>query len=149
MPTVRPAGESGVRLGDTTPTFLAKGETLRPLRDQIVVRPLKPRWSTIIDTSWHGETLRGTVVAVGPGCWPNRHSRTKKDGKEVRTVRKSAVFRPTEVKVGDTVELGGMEIGGYLWQSVLIDGVKHVICREQDVAAVHYESGSYEHTVGR
>jgi len=97
---------------------------------------MPPKWSATLEIEWRGEGLRGQVVAVGPGTYPNVHSRFHKDGKEVRTVRKLKAFRPTEVKVGDIVELGGAEIGGYLWQHVYIDGKDHIVCREQDVCGI-------------
>lgn len=127
---------AGVRLSDKTCNPLLPGERLRPLRDGLVIRPLECKLSETILASFTGETVRGEVVAKGPGRYPNRHYRGKRDGKEWRHIKPSQVFRPTEVKVGDVVSLGGMEIGGYLWPMVQIDGVNHILCTEQDVAVV-------------
>ncbi len=127
----------GVRISDKTINFVAKAERIRPLRDQIIVKPLPLRFSPTIKAEWRGEAIRGEVIAAGPGCFPNLHSRGTKDGKPYHTIRQSKHFRPTEVKIGDVVELGGMEIGGYLFPKVWVDGEWCVICREQDVAVLH------------
>jgi hypothetical protein len=138
---MRPAGVSGKRLNDAASlTFITAGETLRPLRDQLIVRVIPPKWSTGLAIEYRGEALRGEIIAAGPGLHPNVHRRGKKDGKDYHTVRRSGVFRPTEVKPGDIVELGGAEIGGYLWQRVNYRGAECIICREQDVAGVHHAS---------
>lgn len=129
------------RIHKKTSTYIGRNEQIRCLRDHIVVCPEPPKWSPIIEVAWQGQHLKGKVIAVGPGVFPNIHWRGKKDGKDVRTIRQSKSFRPTEVKVGDTIELGGAEIDGYLFETVMIEtdeGLKeHVICREADVAAVH------------
>jgi hypothetical protein len=44
------------------------------------------------------------------------------------------------VKIGDIVQLGGMELGGYLWPKVFIDGKECCICTEQDVAVIEDET---------
>ena len=131
---------TGKRSYDRSVNFIAEHETIRPLRDQIIVKPLPIEFSSTLEVVWSGETVRGLVIAVGPGCYPNRHSRFQKDGKEQRTVRSSKQFRPTEVKVGDVVELGGKEIGGYLWTHVFVNGEDCIICREQDVCGIHPRS---------
>ncbi len=126
----------GVRLADKALNFIAPGRRIRPLRDQIIVKPV-PLWlSDTINADWSGEVVRGVVIAAGPGCYPNIHRRGFKDGKPYRTVRQSSVFRPTEVRIGDIVQLGGMEIGGYLWPKVWAEGEWCVICREEDVAVL-------------
>ena len=43
---------------------------------------------------------------------------------------------PTEVKPGDVVELGGLEIDGYKFKTVDIDNLQHVLCQEADVCFV-------------
>lgn len=126
---------SGTRIHDKGHTFVEG--TLKPLKDWIVVKPEKPSFSPIIATDWKGEAVRGTVIAVGPGKHRNIHKRFQKDGKEQRTVRQSTHFTPTEVKVGDRVELGGLELNGYLWRHVMLNGEDHIMCMEADVAGVH------------
>jgi co-chaperonin GroES (HSP10) len=117
--------------------FIAEAETLRPLRDQIIVKVLPLKLSDVVIAEWKGSAVRGTVVAAGPGRYPNRYATGRKDGKDYRIMRESAHFRPTEVKVGDVVELGGLDIGGYLFTRLQINGEEHILCSEQDVAIVY------------
>jgi hypothetical protein len=127
----------GVRLRDTSVNFILPDRKVRPLRDQLIVKPIGPTLSsTALTATWGGEPVAGVVIAAGPGCYPNIHERGVRDGKPYRTVRQSKQFRKTEVKVGDIVHLGGMEIGGYLWPRVWAQGEWCVICREADVAVL-------------
>ena len=121
----------GVVIDRTCTDILPPGTKLRPLRDQIIVKPLAWEPSKTIQIA--GDTrkpLRGTVVAVGPGCYPKRYNRDRSKTWD------SKAFRRTEVKVGDMVELGGLELGGYRFQQVVMDNELHVICREEDVTGV-------------
>lgn len=127
---------SGVRLKDQTVNFIAPGRRIRPLRDQIIVKPLRLKLGDRIKADWDGQPVCGVVIAAGPGCYPNIHARGFRDGKPYRTVHQSRVFRPTEVKIGDIVHLGGLELGGYLFPQVWAAGAWCVLCREQDVAVV-------------
>lgn len=121
----------GVRIERTFADPLPQGTRLRPLRDHILIKPLEWQPTKIIHIAGDKRRpLRGTVVAVGPGCHPWRYNAD-------RSKRwPSRAFRRTEVKVGDTVELGGLEIDGYSFPQVLIGNELHIICREEDVAAV-------------
>jgi len=132
----QPIRDTGKRITDTHPTTLAKGVELRMLRDQILVRPMAAYESQHILGIWDGAPTRGVVIAVGPGCYPNIHIRGKRDGKDYRTIKQSTQFRPTELTPGMIVELGGREIGGYLFLQLLIDNVLHLICREADVCFI-------------
>jgi hypothetical protein len=131
-----PVRQDGKRITDKHPTFIGGDEVLRMTRDHILVKPLPSVESPIIDCQWDGAPTRGTVIAVGPGCYPNIHNRYKKDGKDVREVKQSKHFRKTEVKAGDVVELGGREIGGYLFTQVMVNNELHIIAREQDVCFI-------------
>lgn len=106
-------------------------ENIKPLGDRMIVRPLKVELSTTIEAHWRGRTLRGEVVAIGPGEFPNRYNSDRSK------VWKSKVFRPTEVKVGDIVELGGLDIGGYAFPRIMYRGEEHIIASEKDVAGIH------------
>jgi hypothetical protein len=122
--------DRGVRLGNECLAFIKANETLRPLRDHIVVEPLPANPTIIIDT-WR--PIRGVVRAVGPGCYPKRY-----DGRKGQRTKSwdSKSFLPTEVKVGDTVELGGKEIKGYLHPTIRWGAKEMVVCREADVALI-------------
>lgn len=126
--------KTGVRLADKSLNFVTGN--IRPLREKLIVKPLPPALSQFIHTDWNGEAVRGQVIAAGPGTYPRIHEKGTRNGKPWRTVRDLAAFRPCDVRVGDIVQLGGMELGGYLWPHVLIDGEDHIICSEQDVAGI-------------
>lgn len=106
---------------------------LRMLRDKLLIRPLDFEPSKIVATVRHGRPVRGVVVEVGPGTYPNRYS------KDRSKTWKSKVFVPTQVKPGDVVELGGLNIydgSGYLFPEVIVGGIKHLIIQEADVVGV-------------
>lgn len=126
--------QSGVRLEGSRYEVVAPTERLRPLRDQIVVKPLP--WAPSGTIQIAGDTRRarrrGTVTAVGPGCYPWRYNADRSK----RWLSKA--FRATEVKVGDVVELGG-PTADEDWMpglQVLIGNELHIICREEDVCGV-------------
>ena len=91
---------------------------IRPLQDRIIVKRVeeeeKTKGGIIIPDTAKEKPIEGKVVAVGNG-------KVLKDGK----------VRPLEVKVGDTVLFGK-----YSGTEVKIDGVEHVLIREDDVLAV-------------
>ena len=127
----------GVRFHDRAVNFVTAQERIRPRGDHLIIKPLPLKLGARIDADWRGDVVRGEVIAAGPGCYPNLHSKGTRDGKPYHTIRQSKVFRATEVKPGDVVELGGLEIGGYLWPKVWAAGDWCVIAREQDVAVLH------------
>lgn len=144
----------GVRMGNETNTFVPAQSRVRPIRDQIVVEPLQWKPSKIIAVEWHGKPLRGIVRAAGPGRYliqyasgpphalewhPVHHPPPK--GKRTAS-RESKIFRPCDVKVGDIVEFGGLEIRGYLWTTFVWGAVECVLCREEDVAIVVEEEAA-------
>lgn len=101
---------------------------------------MPPSLSQTIAADWNGEAVRGEVITAGPGTYPRIHAKGVKDGKAWRTVRDLPAFRPCAVKPGDIVLLGGMEIGGYLWPHILIDGIDHILASEQDVCGIECDS---------
>ena len=122
---------SGVRLERKALDLVPAEATLRPLRDQIIVEPLEWNPSAIIAVA--GDTrkpLRGTVLAVGPGKYPKRYNADRSKTWD------SKVFRPTEVKVGDVVELGGLELGGYSFPEIMWGLKRCLIATEQDVCGI-------------
>lgn len=120
--------QSGVRLTRQTLDFVS---TLRPLRDWLVIRPEehKPKTSLAV-VERQRETVRGTVVAAGPGTYPWKYNADRSKRWE------SKVFVATQVKPGDTVELGGWEIDGYAFPKVMMNGELHFMCKEQDVCGI-------------
>lgn len=116
---------------------------LRMTSDRILFKPLDWSGKDVHgeDSRLHvirsGRPLRGTVVAVGPGHNPVSKRTNIAGGK--RRIDYSKHFRPTEVKPGDVVELGGLnqfDGAGYQFTEVIYNGELHLICQERDVACV-------------
>ncbi|SRR6266436_1213720 len=105
--------------------------TLRPLGDRLLIKPLDLKLSTMIEATWHGKTLRGQVLAAGPGEYPNCYNTTRTKSWS------SKAFRKTEVKVGDIVELGGMDFGGYTFPELYVNGERCLLVSEKDICGVH------------
>ena len=115
------------------------GTKLRLLRDRLLVRPLEWLPSRIIATIRHGRPLRGVVETVGPGRLYRRYRPHPTDARKRQYVE-SKHFIPTEVKPGDVVELGGLNVfdgRGYNFPQVIIGTDRFLICQEQDVCFVH------------
>jgi co-chaperonin GroES (HSP10) len=120
--------QSGVRVTRKTTDFVAN---LRPLRDWLVVKPEPPKITSTLEVIERtGETVRGVVVSAGPGTYPWKYNadRSKRWA--------SKVFVPTQVKPGDTVELGGWEINGYSFPTVMMNGEACFLCQEQDICGI-------------
>jgi hypothetical protein len=126
--------DTGVRITNDTVTAIPASSRLRPLRDVLIVEPLDWEPSKILNVVYFGAPLRGRVLAAGPGRYPIRYNGRK--GMRTKSWD-SKVFLPTEVQVGDVVELGGLELRGYLFESFLWGDKRCIRCREQDVAIVH------------
>lgn len=139
-------GGRGVRVGNELLAFVRHDETIRCIRDQIVVEPLGIDHGTSLSYAYQGRPVRGRVLATGPGRYliqyasgnpPQWHPVHSPPPKPRRTAsRESKIFRPCDLKVGDIVDLGGLELGGYLFTRVIWGDKDVVICREEDVAIV-------------
>ncbi len=117
---------SGVKLDRKSYDFIGAGERVRPLRDRIVVKQLPWRPSKIVEiVDRERLALRGEVVAVGPGTYPWKYNADRSK----RWL--SPHFVPTQVKVGDIVQLEG-----YAYPTVSINHETHFICQEQDVCFI-------------
>jgi hypothetical protein len=130
---------AGTRIGNETYDAVSAEAVIRPLHDQIIVEPLEWRPSDIISVVYWGKPLRGKVKAVGPGKYPWKYiwKYNDKTQKRERIGRKlSKYFVPTQVKIGAVVELGGLELGGYLFQTFRWGSIEHVICTEQDITGI-------------
>ena len=92
---------------------------LRPLADRVVIKRVEEEQVTkggiIIPDTAKEKPVEAEIIAVGMG-------KAGKDGK----------VRPLEVKVGDRVL-----IGKWSGSEVKIDGIEHVIVREEDILAVY------------
>lgn len=128
----------GATIERRTPDIIPSHERLRPIRDRILVKPLDWAPSKLLEVVRFGRPLRGIVKAVGPGDYRKRYR--KNDKGERCGFEYTTTFVPTQVKPGDMVELGGLNIfdgQGYSFQDVMIEGETHLLCTEKDVCAVH------------
>lgn len=108
------------------------------LRDRLLVRPLDWTPSRIISVVRHGRPLRGIVEAVGPGRLHRRYRAHPTDARK-RQFIDGKHFIPTEVKIGDVIELGGLHAFdglGYNFPQVTIGTTRYLICQEQDVCFI-------------
>jgi chaperonin GroES len=91
---------------------------IRPLQDRLVVKRLaeeeKTKGGIIIPDSAKEKPIEGEVIAVGNGKFSD-------DGKQ----------RPLDVKKGDRVLFGK-----YSGTEIKVDGVEHLILREDDILGV-------------
>ncbi len=126
--------QSGARSGGDTLTFIPSDVRIRPLRDQIVVEAEDLIHSRTIHVDTRERPVKGTVLAVGPGCYPKVYDHTEKHKRT--KFHYSETFRPCDVKVGDKVELGGLGQGGYAFEQIYWGDKLCVLCREEDVCAV-------------
>jgi hypothetical protein len=115
-------------------TYVPAECKIRCLRDQIIVEPLDVPHSNVLAIVEHTKPVRGVVKAVGPGHYPKRYDHPDKHKRS--KMWESKTFRPIEVQVGDVVELGGIEFGGYSFQTFLWGDKIHLICREADVSLI-------------
>ncbi len=119
--------------------ILPGGTRLRMLRDRILVRPLDWEPSRIICVVRRGRALRGVVEAIGPGRLYRRY-RAKAHSSTQREYVETGTFIPTQLRIGDVVELGGLNAfdgQGYNFPQVMIGTQRYLIAQEQDVAFVH------------
>ena len=132
--TVKSSGGRSAELSWDSVTRIPADYAIRCRRDYLIVEPLKVDHRVSFEVIEHTKPLRGIVKAVGPGCYPKRYDHPDKH-RRTKTWD-SKTFLPTQVKVGDVVELGGYEYDGYAFQTFLWGDVLHLICRELDVSGV-------------
>jgi hypothetical protein len=125
--------DRGTRIGNDLNAYVPEDCQIRPLRNQIVVEPLPWEPSKIIEVIMESKPLRGVVRAVGPGTYPWKYNGRK--GVRTKSWR-SKSFTPTTVKIGDIVELGGLELKGYLHKTFLWGTKQMVLCTEDDIAGI-------------
>lgn len=123
----------GTRIKDRLNCIVGEHETIRCLRDNMIVEPLDWTPSKLIIIAYGGEPLRGIVRAIGPGVYPKRYNGRK--GQRTKSWD-SKGFRPCDIRVGDLVEFGGLELRGFLHPTILWGTKEMVLCREEDVCGV-------------
>jgi len=108
--------------------------SLRVLQDYLIVEPLDSDFSKVLQVIYKTKPLRGVVRASGPGHYPRRYDHPEKHKRS--KMWRSARFQPNEVKPGDTVQLGGLNFGGYAFETFQWNGKTYLICREADVVGI-------------
>lgn len=124
----------GLSMRPDTLNFIPAQAKLRPLRDQMIVEPLDVVYSKYLIVKSDTKPLRGIVKAIGPGTFPKLYNHPDKQKRS--KMWDSTQFRPTEVKVGDVIHLGGLENGGYSFESFYWGDTVHIHCTEKDVAGI-------------
>jgi hypothetical protein len=125
---------AGHRIGNETLASILESERIRPLRNAIIVEPLEWRPSEIIWVAYTGRPLKGIVRAAGSGTYPKCYNAPR--GPYRNRSWDSKYFRPNAVKVGDVVELGGGELGGYLFKTLRWGDKEMLYCTEDDVCGI-------------
>lgn len=105
---------------------------LRPLRDQIVVKPLDRKQSEIIQVLHSERPNLGIVVAVGPG------KRTKKGRIE-----------PLDVQVNDTIRYGDTNLNHLSYPQYWEGNQLYLVLQEADVCFVAEVNGSEVMSAGQ
>ena len=116
-------------------TSIPRDYKIKALRDYLIVEPMDTVYSAIIDVILETKPMKGIVKAVGPGVYPKKYNHPDK-AKRTK-MWESSIFKPTEVKVGDIIELGGYQYGGYSFQTFYWGNTLHLICREEDVVGIY------------
>ena len=132
----QPLIDRGVRVENALLTFVKDDEQIRCLRDHIVVEPLEIDHGTMLQLVYRGQPVRGRVLGVGPGAFHKKYDGPK--GKRSKSWD-STQFTPCDIKRGDLVDLGGLELGGYLFTRIIWGSTDVVTAREADIAIVFDE----------
>lgn len=133
--TIQSSGAQSSELLQISGTHLRADQKIRCLRDHIVVKPLDIEHSYILQVIERGKPVRGVVQAVGPGHYPKRYDHPDKHRRS--KMWDSKRFQPTEVKVGDIVELGSPQgQRGYSFQQFMWGDELHILCREADISGI-------------
>ena len=138
--SVQSTGVRSAELSQAGRTIVRSDETIRPRLDYLLVEPLARDLSKTLEVIEHTKPVRGRVIAVGPGTHPkvyyDREGRKTEDRSQRHEFRYSSRFLPTQVKPGDLVELGGIDLGGYAFPTITWGDKKYLICRELDVSGI-------------
>lgn len=131
---IRSSGARSAALSQDSATYVPAEAKIRCRRDYLIVEPLSVVHSAVLEVVELTKPLRGVVRAVGPGVYPKRYNTPDKHTRS--KMWESKAFQPCQVKVGDEIELGGIEFGGYSFQTFLWGSKKHLIVREADVSGI-------------
>jgi co-chaperonin GroES (HSP10) len=113
--------------------MIESAKNIRLLGDRILIKPLDWDASKIIVAIRDGRPVRGEVVACGPGRFETRRNKDRTKLYQTKT------WVPMELRPGDIVELGGLNIfdgKGYQFTEILVGTEKHIVCQQADVCCV-------------
>lgn len=126
--------DRGMMLNPETIDFIPAHINLRCLRDQMIVQPLDIVHSRVLIVKEFGSKLvRGQVLAIGPGHYPNRYNGPK--GKRTK-IMAGEIFVPTEVKIGQIVHLDGRQTGKAAFDAFYWGDRYCIHARQEDVAGI-------------
>jgi co-chaperonin GroES (HSP10) len=144
--SVNPVLQTG-DLGVTLPNaieFFPAGTVLKPTLDRVLIKVLPWNPSRRLKIVSQMRPIRGQVVAVGPGGWQKRYYLNDKG--ERYKVGETGRKQLMDLKVGDVVDVGGLEIRGYSFMEIMIGHERHIMCQEADVAIVDDDPSELEQT---
>ena len=129
----QPVIDRGVRVTNALLTFVQEDEYILCTRDHVVIQPLEIDHGTMLALVYRGQPVRGRVLAVGRGCYHKKY-----DGRKGQRSKSwdSKHFTSCDIRVGDLVDLGGLELGGYLFTRIIWGQLDVVMAREADIAIV-------------
>lgn len=116
----------GAELSHKTTAYIPADSKIRPLRDQLIVKPLDNAFSSLIIVINESKPIRVQVLAAGPGVYPIQYDHVEKHKRTKMWWGKH--LRPCDVKVGDIVSLENFERQCFYWGNQIC-----LICREEDV----------------
>ena len=121
-------------------TSLSASVTLTPLFDNIILESLPTFFSEIIEVIHGIKPLKGKVIAVGPGHYPKKYDHQEKHKRTRMWYSKR--FQPSTIKVGEIVQLGGLNFGGYNFETFYWGKRLCLSCREADVIGIENADSS-------
>ena len=130
---IKSSGRSA-ELSQDSRAYIAANEQIRMRLDYMLVEPLERDLSKTLAVVENTKPVRGRVIAIGPGTHPKVYDHPDKHKR--KSFEYSSRFLETQVKPGDLVELGGIDIGGYSFPQIMYGDKKYLICRELDVSGV-------------
>jgi co-chaperonin GroES (HSP10) len=130
---IKSSGRSA-ELSQDSRALIAANEQIRMRLDYMLVEPLERDLSKTLTVVENTKPVRGRVIAIGPGTHPKVYDHPDKHKR--KSFEYSSRFLETQVKPGDLVELGGIDIGGYSFPQIMYGDKKYLICRELDVSGV-------------
>jgi co-chaperonin GroES (HSP10) len=128
---------SGTSITRESTDFIPVEAKIRPLGDRIIIRPLDDNLSESIIAMRDGRPIRGKVLAVGPGAYRKRYK--KSPCGKFTVVTHTSDFIPMTVKVGDVVQLGGLNVfdgKGYIFEELNWGLEKCLWISEKDVCGI-------------